>query len=559
MTGSSAVEEIFLKNKWTPYLWIALIGLALYIKTVYFEATYLDDDILILNNFPFLGKLSNILQAFRQEVFKQCNFSFYRPILIASFIIDANIGRGSSLVFHLTNIFLHIAASSLLFMFLTKSNYRKDLALFFSILFTVHPVLVQAVAWIPGRNDSLLAVFSLASFISFVNYLNTDRLKWYAFHVLFFGLALFTKESAIGLAALFFGFLHLIWKEKFFSSREKKLALGWAATASFWFIMRHMAIKKPLDMSVFEVGANMIRNFPAFIQYAGKMMFPFNLSVFPIIQDTSSAYGIIAFCTLLLLFRHSKNVRYAHVLFGALWLAVFILPSFIRPVSDIEVNDFLEHRLYLPMMGFMIVLLETGPVNRIDFKRKKAAAAGALLIAIFSVTSFIHADNFKNELNFWKNAATTSPNAVTIVHPSLAAAYAARGMTDLAEKECGKAIALNPRVRGAHNVLGWIYMNKGMLDEAEAEFSKEIVLNSECSAPYLNMGIAQMKKGSAADAEAAWLKAVELDGDAADAIGCLAKLYYERMDFARAEYFARRLLELGVRIPEDVLETLDIK
>ncbi|UCD55136.1 MAG: hypothetical protein JSV93_06410, partial [Candidatus Omnitrophota bacterium] len=169
-----------------PILLIACLGFLVYSQTLFFDFTYLDDNVLILGNRKFLSKLSNIPQAFRQDVFFSYEDAYYRPLLTISFILDAQLpfalypspkpspqrgegrvrGRGEQgkgFSYHLTNIVIHLLAACLLFLLLIKLKYREGLAIFFSLIFTVHPVLTQAVAWLPGRNDSLLAVFIFSS------------------------------------------------------------------------------------------------------------------------------------------------------------------------------------------------------------------------------------------------------------------------------------------------------------------------------------------------------------------------------------------------------------
>ena len=542
---------------WSPYLWIILIGLALYAKTVFFGFTYMDDDSLILNNYPFISNISNILQAFRHEVFRSPGFSsFYRPMLIISFIFDAHISGPFPFMYHLSNIFIHIAASCLLFLFLTMLQHRKELALFFSVLFMVHPALTQAVAWIPGRNDSLLAVFSLLSFITLLNFLKADKMMWYLLHILFLGLALFTKESAVALILLYVVYLHVILKEKPFSLREIRLMAGWFIAAAFWFLLRHAAIEKPLNMTIFELARNIFVNSPALVQYIGKIVFPFNLSVFPIIQNTSFVYGIAAVGLLLAAILFSKKRRYNFIMFGALWCVIFLLPSIIRPVRVTQINYFLEHRLYLPMIGFILVLLETDAVKKVNFKNKFIVALCVLAICVFSFISFRHSEDFKNTLNFWSNAARNSPDSA-VVRANLAAAYMVNGMTDNAEVESRRAVLIDPQAMGVHNVLGYVYMNRDMFKEAESEFKKEIVLNPLFSSSYANLGLLYCKEGRPKDAVPLWLKALDLDRDDVSAIKNLAIYYYQEKEYEKAFRYVRRLIELGVEVPQEVLKTLE--
>ena len=70
--------------------------------------------------------------------------------------------------------------------------------------------------------------------------------------------------------------------------------VGWLATIGFWFILRLTALTNPIAMTGFDMAKSLVQNLPALIQFIGKIMFPFNLSVLPLIRDTGFGYGITA-------------------------------------------------------------------------------------------------------------------------------------------------------------------------------------------------------------------------------------------------------------------------
>ena len=312
---------------WRPYAWIILIGFFVYARTLFFDFTYLDDNKLIIDNHAFLSNLSNASHAFRQGALEGPGGSgaYYRPILTVSLMFDTYLGGISPFVYHLTNIILHLLASCLLFLFLTKLNYRKEPALFFSLVFSIHPVLTQAVAWIPGRNDVLLTIFVILSFMSFLNFLEKNKPKDYLWHICFLTAALFTKENAIFLIAVCIFYLHFIARKKMFSFNGKILMPGWLIAMGFWFFIRKAALLNPVEITAFDMARQATRNLSALIQFIGKLIFPVNLSVLPIIQDTTFFYGFIAIILVTIILFFSKNMRYNFAVFGALWFFLFLL------------------------------------------------------------------------------------------------------------------------------------------------------------------------------------------------------------------------------------------
>jgi len=557
MPNNDGPEKNFFSG-FLPYFLIILTGFLLYFKTLFFDFTYLDDNVLILDNFHFLKNLSNIIQAFRIEVFYilHAPAAYYRPILTISFIIDAQLGGKSPFIYHLTNLLIHLLSSSLFFIFLAKLGFKKPLAFFFALIFTVHPVLTQAVAWIPGRNDSLLAVFIFSSFYYFLKFKETKKLSFYLLHLLFFALALFTKETAIVLIPLSLLYLYLIVEKKLSPLKEKIfLSIGWIIILTLWFPLRQAAMVNPLKMTVFDLFRSLSLNLPAVIPYLGKIIFPVNLSVLPILQDTSFVFGFLSLFLVTLLLSLSKKRRLNFIIFGAAWFIFFLLPSFIRPNPQI-VADFIEHRIYLSLAGFFILLREIDFVKEIDFKKKRDFILGLAFIIVFSLITFFYSDNFKNRLNFWKNAASTSPHS-PLAHRNLGAIYYLDKKLDLAETEYKKSLELNSQELMVHNNLGLIYMDKGQFDQAEEEYKKELTINPYYDNAHFNLGLLYFKLGKTKEAEKFWQKTIEINPDYFDAYQNLAILYYQQKDIPQAIYYLNQLQKRGISPPADILKILN--
>jgi len=162
------LEQVFLRS-WRPYLWIVVMGLIVFFQILFFDFTTLDDTLLIIKNYDYISNLSNLPKIFVEDVFPSFirDDAYYRPILTLSFMFDAQLGGKSSMMYHLTNILLHLLVSCSVFAMLSRF-FGKTLGVFFmTLVFLVHPVQVQAIAWIPGRNDSLLALFSVFTVVTF--------------------------------------------------------------------------------------------------------------------------------------------------------------------------------------------------------------------------------------------------------------------------------------------------------------------------------------------------------------------------------------------------------
>jgi len=484
-----------------PYLLIAIIGLAVYAKTISFDLTYVDDQQLIAEGKELSASLSGFLDAFHRDVLNgpAGKGIYYRPILTISFILDAWLGGGSPFINHLTNLILHLVASCLIFFLFTKLGYADEIALVFSVIFTVHPALAQAVAWIPGRNDILLTVFVLLSFIGFLDFLDTKKLKYYLLHIFLFALALFTKESAVFLPIMCLVYLYLIMKEKKFSYRSNILTAGWLIVIGFWLFMRKIGLSNPVEPDLFYISGHFLLNLPALVPFIGKAILPFNLSVWPIMENTSFIYGILSIILIAAAIIFTKRPRYGFIVFGALWFVLFLSPVFIH-IRLARETVFLEHRLYLPVIGIMILLYETKFVKRLALTDRGSFIAAISCIAIFSSITFCHSENFKDSLTFCRSAVTSSPDSV-IAHMNLGSAYLMDANSRGAVEEFKKAIAIAPHESFGYNYLGVCYMEKNMFKEASLEFRKAMAIDPGSDHIRHNLVDAYFKDGNLGEVE----------------------------------------------------------
>jgi len=547
-------------KKWTPFAIIAIIGFLVYFRTLFFNFTYLDDNNLILDNQLFLSNLANIFKSFSIDVFHLFNNSafYYRPLLNISFLFDYQLGGAFPFIYHLTNMVLHITASCLLFIFLIKLNYRKIISFIFSIIFLVHPVLTQAVAWIPGRNDSMLAVFVLLTFIFFIKYLKEEKGNNLLFSLIFFAASLFTKESGLLIVPILILYFYFIYekREKNYLSTKHTFFIWSICIVIFWILLRHLVIGNSNPISFIGMIKSIWINFPAVIQFIGKIFLPFNLSVLPIMEDTTFIYGIISIILLLIIILFTKVKRWNYILFGVGWFFAFLLPSFIRPNTGL-VADFIQHRLYVPIIGIFIILLETDFVNKINFKKKSVLVMVGILIFILSVTSIIFSGNFANRLAFWNNAVNNSPH-YPLAHRNLGAMELLDGNMDNAEKEFKKALILNSNEQMVHNNLGLIYAERGQFVDAEIEYNKELEINPIYENAYLNLGLLYFQTGRNEEAIISWKKVLRINPDNIEALKYLTSYYYKEKNYQEAIMFAGKLYRMGLAIPTELLKVVKL-
>ena len=175
------------------YYWIFIIALPIivYFHSIFFGFINFDDTNIIL------GLTENPQTATFKYAFSDAYMNFYRPLQTVTFIIENYFAGTSPALYHITNLILHTICSLLVF-FLLKDILKNNIKSFLgSIIFSIHPLFVHTVIWIPSRGDLLLCLFGLLNFIFFIKYTKTNNLKFLIFNVLAFGLAILSKETAV--------------------------------------------------------------------------------------------------------------------------------------------------------------------------------------------------------------------------------------------------------------------------------------------------------------------------------------------------------------------------
>lgn len=461
------------KNKYRPYLVIILLGLVLYLASAFFDFSYLDDNTLILDNYPIISQASQIGSFFTNDVFFSSNDFFYRPLLSISLFFDTIISGQLPWFFHVTNVLLHILAACLLFGLLKKLKSPEALAFWLALIFLVHPALVQAVAWIPGRNDSILAIFVMASFIYFLKFLEKPRLADYIASLLFFSAALFTKETAIvfPILALFY---YLFISEKKINIADKwSWIIGATAGILIWTFFRSLAINGGNGLSI--IVSSILANSPALIVGLGRFFLPFDLAIMSVLKDANLVFGLSAVIILASVAIFKKGVSKKYLAFSLLWYLLFLFPSLINPDSK-TAYYFLEHRLYLPFVGLLIMMAQIKFLKELDYRRPAVYGGGLALLILFFTLSALHLPNFQNRLSFWQSAVESSP-AAPMPARNLGVMLYFNNRSVEAIAAYHRALELNPKEPMAHNNLGVIYLEQGKLDEAEMEFKKELEIN----------------------------------------------------------------------------------
>ena len=543
---------------WRPYVWIALAALLPHARTPSFELVNLDDDALIVEDQAFLSDVSNVGQAFGRNLFAARPTdakSYYRPILTISYLFDFQRGGTSPTAYHWTNLALHLGASLALFRFLLRLGGSRSRATIGACLFAAHPLAASVVAWIPGRNDSLLAVFVLTSALAYLRHVERPTAGNAAAHLALFALALFTKEAAIVLPVALLALRFVTsaprgsvapaspsWR----TPADLGIYAGWIVALGLWFVLRSAAVD-PIDpaMALGSIATHAPHSMPLL----GKVALPLGLSTYPVAADQSLGLGI-AGIALGAAAVWAAGATLLSTALGIGWIALFLLPGLVMQESAAEGLHF-EHRMYVTMIGFLIAAIAHRSPSRIPVSttQKAILPATAAVVVGFAALTFAHDGHYARPLALWQNAAATSPNAAR-THLFLGRYLAEDGQLQAAAASLEHARSMDPELPTLDENLGRVYFERGDFADAAASFRRSMERSPSDPTPAFLTGRAELKLDRPREAIAAFERALEIDAAHVESYEYLAMIHCRLGDAATTRRYVARIRDLGGTLSE---------
>ena len=550
---------IFQKTKWQIII-LAAITFLLYGKTLNYEFIGLDEQSLLVQKKPFNEKLPNIPAAFSQHVFQSEGYieapgtiKFYRPLLSTSFILDENLskartpedeaaGKGFS-VFHFSNILYHLIAVIGLLFVLLRMHVPQPLAFFFALLFAVHPMLAQAIAWIPGRNDSLVCAFVLWSFYFLLRYFEASSAKNLFLHLVLFAGALFTKENAVMLLPLCLFSVFLLHGKKLKLNKKLFLACFYILIAAFWVYARKNAVGGiRLDSSFSDLYYSFVENLPLALQYLQKTILPVNLSVMASVHDTNYGWVMLALALFGAGIYFTKKIPWMEIIFGLLWFFLFLAPTLL-----FSYFEGMEHRSYLPAAGLLISIAFLEPVQNLLKKKEFLFGISAAVILIFGIITFMRLSAFADEYSYWKKAYETSEHSAVVCR-DYGVIFTKKGNFPEAEKAYLEGIKRNPKETLLHYNLGVMYYKMERYEEAKAQLIEEMKINDKNFMLYHVLGVVYNRLQRPEEAAMMFEQAVKLNPKFDESYKELLSFYSQKKDTMNFTRCKNELEKLGYKI-----------
>lgn len=540
----------------TPWLLgiaLALLTLAVYGQVASFSFLSFDDpEYVTENRFVRQGITgSSIAWAWTTG-----HASNWHPLTWLSLMLDRSLFGDWAGGFHLTNAFLHLLNVLLLYFWLYRWTGEPWKSAFVAALFAVHPQHAESVAWITERKDVLSTFFGLLAILAYGAFVRTRSWPMYVGLITCYALSLLSKQMFVTLPVL----LLLLdwwplerWKGRTLRERlplvwEKLpvFALGGLFAVIVFYVQRTGGAVSELASLPLEL--RLKNAIYSAAMYLWQTFVPTGLAFYyPHPVDRLTSLQVLASGAALLAISIGVGFgwrRAPYLLAGWLWFLVTLLP--VIGIIQIGKQGMADRYMYVPHIGiFWMVTWGLGTIfQRMAVPAMLPRLLGCSTIAVYAVVGFLQvgtwrdnrtlaeralavttdnamalqvmgesymlADQPKNALPYFQQAATLTPEELT-VQSSLAVALEKLGRPDEAMQHYRQAAERHPSSERALNNLGRALVEQGDIDAGIVLYRKVLELKPDSVVVHNNLAMALERKGDAAAAREHYQLAIGLD------------------------------------------------
>jgi Tfp pilus assembly protein PilF len=594
-------------GKNTAAILAALLTFLVYLPSLFNNFVELDDPTYILNN-PYIRDLDG---KFLKWAFLDFYDSNWHPLTWISHAVDYAFWGLNPLGHHLPSILLHAVNTAIVVLLVLKlfeivkertppgaaSLFLNDQTLLITagitgLLFGIHPLHVESVAWVSERKDLLCGLFFLLSIMEYTKCVRrqetenrhkkkenggqttgSDREtagqrrifinKHYLAALALFVLALMSKPMAVTLPVVL---LILDWYPVQKIRSFKTLVTSIIEKIPFFVLSLSSSIVTMIAqqsggamkmMASIPLGTRILVAVRSLIVYLGQILLPLNLIPFYPYSTNASLYsfeyasaiitaiGITAACMAMI--RKQK-----------VWLSAWLyyLVTLLPVIGLVQVGEqsMANRYMYLPSLGpFVVIGLGVSWITaRLrSAGREKRPSFSMTVIVMFLICLLLSWGTVRQEalwgdsVKLWSSVIEREPIQVPFAYLLRGRAFEKGGHFDSAVADYTEAIALNPAYTAAYNNLGMIYGKAGLYDQAIEVFSRSIFLDPLHAASYSNRGRTYFYLGKYDKALEDLNKAIALNHQFDVAYMNRGELYYRTGRTKRANEDFRKACNLG--------------
>jgi tetratricopeptide (TPR) repeat protein len=523
------------------YSLLAVATLAVYAQTAHFDFVNFDDPDYVTSNTHIRGGFTseNIEWAFTSG-----DAANWFPLTRLSHMLDYQLFGMASGWHHFTNLLLHATAVLLLFAFLNRVTHRQWLSAWVALIFALHPLHVESVAWVAERKDVLSTAFAMLALWSYVRWVERPSIRRYLIVALAFAFGLMAKPMIVTLP-----FLMLLldvwplgrgprWREKI-----PLFAMSAASAIVTWIVQQSGGAVRTVEQ--FPLLLRVENAAVSCVVYLFQLFWPSRLAVFypyPSVIPIWQAAAAVLAIAVVTFFAIRDFRRRPYFAVGWFWYLIMLAP--VIGLVQVGAQARADRYTYMPTIGISIILAWGAAefLTHVPAAKSAVAALGAVTCIAAAIATWVQVGTWRDSRALFQHAAdVTSENYLAHHNLGVALAESPEGLNQ-AVAEFQSALRIKPNYLRAHTDLGSAYAKLGRIPEAQSEYRAAVAIDPNLAIPHNNLGNTFAQLGLWSDAISEYQTALRLDPDYSDG----------RRNLAEAEYNLGLALAKAGRTPEAV-------
>jgi Flp pilus assembly protein TadD len=523
--------------------------------------TYDDDEYVTRNLYVQKGlTLKGVVWAFGLN-----DVSYWHPLTWLSHMLDVQLYGMDPGRHHLTSVLFHIISSILLFLVFSRMTGAIWCSAFVAMLFAIHPINVESVAWVAERKSVLSTLFWMLTMWSYIRYVAQPGALRYLWVVLFFILGLLAKPMLVTLPFVlllldFWPLGRLESKKQIAVDKQKSkdgsfrifqtnipnrlileklplfvlsvISVCWSSISVQRLGMVLSGESKPISL---RIGNAVV----SYIKYLGKVFWPSDLAfIYPYPRALPTLLiigsGLLLLCITTVLLIKLRKAPFLAV--GWFWYLGTLIPV-IGLVQAGFWPAMADRFAYIPTIGLFIMIAWgiSGLLDNWHYKKPVLFAAAVVTLILLMAATRVQVGFWRNSVTLFRHALEVTENNY-LVHNNLGNIYFRQGLIDQAVIHYSESLRINPSFALAHNNLGAAMFRAGNLEKAIFHFKMATRLKPEDTDARNNLNKALVLKhyrfgndylanGKLDQAREQYQKAISIQPEFVPALKQLAKVY----------------------------------
>ncbi|MBF0100656.1 MAG: hypothetical protein HQK77_07080 [Desulfobacterales bacterium] len=372
-----------------------------------------DDSEYVLDNVMVLQGLTLEGFIWAWTTFHSCN---WHPITWLSHMLDCNLYGLNPVGHHMTSLFFHVFNTHLLFYFIQRTTHQSLCAFMIAMIFGLHPIHVESVAWIAERKDVLSTSFFLLGLIGYDRYVRTHKMVFYLLTFLCFICGLLSKPMVITFPCVLL--LVDIWPLKRIEShvmisklmKEKIpfIVVSIISAGITLYAQTQSGVVQPFSEITFT--ARIVNASISLVGYVFKFINPCQLAVF--YPHAGSAFEWIdswkpiLLIALVVVFSWNQAKQKPFIFVGLLWYGITFIP--VSGVIQVGIQSMADRYMYIPSIGISIAFIFgiVGFLKHVWIQR--------IVLAGFMIWCIVLGNLTHRQIRYWENTLSLFSHAIEV-------------------------------------------------------------------------------------------------------------------------------------------------